>query len=237
MKVELLKWDSEFLGFKVGKLVLKEKSKLNSLNNCLRSAQENGFRLIFLYCTEELADSTALSDFQKRYHEKKITYFTCDLTVSSNCNLSQVCSCPELHLNQEVIELALESGRFSRFKLDLNFKNKTFERLYETWIKRSLKGEFDDEVFVVMDGKRLCGMITVKWNDEVAKIGLLAVFNKAQGRGIGTMLIEKIKHEACRKGIKCLEVSTQLNNNLANRFYQRKNFIVKEVVNIYHIWL
>lgn len=54
--------------------------------------------------------------------------------------------------DSELLSLALNSGEFSRFKLDPLFSAELFEKLYTRWITRSVRKEIAWQVLVAKEG-------------------------------------------------------------------------------------
>jgi len=80
-------------------------------------------------------------------------------------------------------------------------------------------------------------MLTVKVDGEIAKIGLVAISEKYRGQSIGNHLLNSCKYYLQQRGCKFLEVQTQKNNIGACKFYEKNDFKVKSIDNIYHCWL
>ena len=64
--------------------------------------------------------------------------------------------------NKKLTDLALLSGAYSRFKLDTNFKKKSYEHLYAKWIENSVNKKIAFCVLIVGDEKNPDGFITVQ---------------------------------------------------------------------------
>lgn len=219
------KWDSDFLGLSVGKLLIE--------NNNFTFTKEvknklTQFELVYIF-SEELLNVDESSAF--KLVDQKIT-FSCyleGLEYYSNPNIIKTSL-----LTSRLEQLSLQSGLHSRFK-DENFESGCFERIYNEWIVKSLKGEFDDCVYSYIEEDTL-GFFSYKNCGSWSKIGLIAVDETQRGRGIGTKLISKAKSVAKEEGLNEIRVSTQLNNTLACSFYLKNGFVMIDKVNIYHFW-
>ena len=131
--------------------------------------------------------------------------------------------------------LALESGKYSRFKTDPNFQQNEFERLYLKWIAVSLENSLDIPVYITSE--ELMGFTTLqKKNNELADISLVAVDPSAQGKGIGHILIQHTIHKASELGFAKIQVVTQADNEAACHLYKKNNFLLTEHTYIYHYW-
>ena len=110
--------------------------------------------------------------------------------------------------------------------------------MYSTWMEKSINGEMADYVFVHKNHETIDGMITIKIENDIANIGLIAVDYASQGKGIGTKLIQSIENFLYQiKGIKYIQVATQLANHNACHLYKKNNFEVITITDIYHHWL
>ena len=95
-----------------------------------------------------------------------------------------------------------------------------------------------DVVFVHRIDNQINGMITLKIEDNIAHIGLVAVDENAQGMGIGSMLIQAVEaYLQNNTTVRYLNVATQLVNKPACRLYEKNGFVVEQKTNIYHWWL
>jgi hypothetical protein len=78
--------------------------------------------------------------------------------------------------------LAFESGKYSRFKFDVNFTQYKFELLYIKWIDNSFNKQFADKIFYTKAFDEVTGFVTVKLSEKFATIGLIAVSKNFQGK-------------------------------------------------------
>ena len=140
--------------------------------------------------------------------------------------------------NADLYRLALVSGVYSRFRLDDSLPIDAYERMYRCWMERSVDGSMADVVLVHRTDTQIDGMITLKIEANVAHIGLVAVDEGAQGRGIGTMLIKAVEaYLQSNTTVRHLKVATQWANKPACHLYEKNGFVVEEKSNIYHWWL
>jgi dTDP-4-amino-4,6-dideoxy-D-galactose acyltransferase len=109
--------------------------------------------------------------------------------------------------------------------------------MYALWMQNSLNKKIADEVIVYQEDKQNLGVVTLKHEAECTRIGLIAVEEATRGKQIGSHLLDAVKQEAAKQGKTSLEVATQLDNEIACRFYEKNNFNIKKIEFIYHIWL
>lgn len=231
-----LSWDSNFFGYSIGKFTAKE---LNSekLEEIFQKMHEEKYKLVYCFVdAKDTISNRCLVEAQIDLVDEKVTY--CMSLSDKKSEISKnITSYLNKQVNNHLISLALQSGEYSRFKIDNHFAQGDFERLYTTWIKNSLNGSIANDVLVYSEKGKEVGLLTLGKKDIRADIGLLAVDKKYRGRAIGTMLIQAAGVLARKLGLKQIQVVTQKNNIGACTFYEKVGFISERVENIYHIWL
>lgn len=156
------------------------------------------------------------------------------MSAASGDEIAEVVSY-EGPVTQDLLELAIRSGSYSRFKRDERLAGK-FEEMYRLWITKSVKRMLADEVFVICDADQIAGMVTVKIENAVGRIGLIAVDLAHQGQRIGRKLLAKADQWYAANNLTRAEVVTQLANQAACRFYEKNGYHLHSVVYVYHVW-
>jgi dTDP-4-amino-4,6-dideoxy-D-galactose acyltransferase len=232
--IEPLEWDSHFFGYPVAKISLDQDGS-NHLENLFQQLESNKVRLTYFFvppAEQELSSrliekGSALVD-QKAVYSKateKHTLFT-----------NNIIEFEGTEINERLTELVLMAGIFSRFRLDENFTNKEYERLYTEWLSKSIKKTIAFKTLVAKKGSELIGITTLGEKSNHADIGLVAVDGKYKGQGIGYNLIQTADDVAFDMGFKEIKVVTQLKNIGACRLYEKCNFRIECITNIYHYW-
>ena len=80
-------------------------------------------------------------------------------------------------------------------------------------------------------------MLTYKVISNVATIGLIAVDPLVQGKNIGTELMMFLEYKLSQHSVFDINVATQLQNKKACAFYEKNKYSIKQITNIYHVWL
>ncbi|MBN1478674.1 GNAT family N-acetyltransferase [candidate division KSB1 bacterium] len=236
LHIEYLPWDSDFFKRKIGRITID--SHTHQLGDLLKSAQKQGFRLIYLSAvSNELVPLYIMNSFNGKNVDTKIVYEkTCatpfDLPASPN-----VAPYRDTNRISQLHDLALQSGEYSRFRVDAHFSYAEFAAFYKIWLDNSLAGTFADQVFLYHDCDKIAGLITLKYADISARIGLLAVDKPARGKGIGTALLNTCQQHLVAKNIFRLQVTTQQANKPACLFYERNGFQLTSTTHVYHFWL
>jgi GNAT superfamily N-acetyltransferase len=225
MKIKHLDWDSVFFNKKIGLLDLS--------NNCPYSESQNDYDLIYVISDKEIA--VAIPNFEQSYSENKIVFAkkTVQNREVADANIfSEIKDSPR----KEIYALAFESGKFSRFNLDLNFKKSEFRKLYKKWVDNSFNKEFADAVLVYKEENTILGFVTYKVGDGFATVGLIGVCQKHQGKGIGKKLIQSVEKELAAVGVAELRIPTQLQNEMACLFYKGLGYDIIENKILKHFW-
>ena len=128
------------------------------------------------------------------------------------------------------MDIARRSHRDSRFYHDPAFDRVRCDELYATWIRRSCQG-WADTVLVATDHGQPAGYLTRKGNS----IGLVAVADRARGRGLGTQLVQAAQRYFYSSGAAYAEVVTQGRNQAARELYLRCGFRVVNAQHWYHL--
>ncbi len=224
-----LEWDSDFFGLEVGEL-----SITNALNKDL-ILDLSAFDWIVVKQTTDIA--VPLNNFENTLKETKCTF-----SKSMNGNKSHILKIAiqdndkQMIQPEQIYDLAYESGKYSRFKLDANLSTQKFKKLYQKWVDNSLNHKFADKVFFIKDDDSILGFVTIKKNLDHASIGLIAVSEECQGKGYGRQLLQKAENYCISEGIKELRIPTQKKNSVACHFYKKNNYQLSEELILKHYW-
>jgi dTDP-4-amino-4,6-dideoxy-D-galactose acyltransferase len=237
-QIEFLKWDSEFFGYRIGRVYL---SNLNPkiLLDIKEHSIEYGFKLVYIITNRALLSGFDMIENNLYYVDTKLN-FLAEVT-ENNIELSgDILEISENEVNEnewnQLSELSYISGHQSRFKLDQHFEEGKFYDLYRIWLKNSLNKSISDFVFISKELNEIRGFITLKKGLNTGKIGLFAVSNKFQGKGIGKLLLNSVLDECFKNNLKFLEVETQFSNLQAKNFYIKNNMKINLSQIIYHLW-
>ncbi|MBP6456665.1 MAG: GNAT family N-acetyltransferase, partial [Chitinophagaceae bacterium] len=104
------------------------------------------------------------------------------------------------------------------------------------WIDNSISNIFADDLLVYLDQNEIIGFITYKTQNNTATIGLVAVSQNCQGKGIGSQLLKAVEHKLNNNSIKTLLIPTQQINEIACNFYKKQGYRIEETLFIKHYW-
>lgn len=230
--IRCLDWDTRNFGMKIGCVTSNDVMNAEQLSAILGAAKAEGYRLLYLrgvYLPETLLSEDVLLADEKVVYVREATT---DTGFETDLHVVSVVHQP---MGDDLLRLSLESGKYSRYKLDSHFSPSVFRTLYERWMENSLRGEIATDVLAYrLDGKCV-GVLTYLIKENVAEIGLVAVSEHCAGRGIGSRLMRSFLSRLPEGTT--VEVATQRRNAVACRYYEKNGFRVGSVTNIYHVWL
>ena len=102
-------------------------------------------------------------------------------------------------------------------------------RFYAAWIEKAVLGTFDHQCLLVLGNQgQPEGFVSLRdIGGQEMRIGLLAAYPGASGRGIGSRLMATALAECRRQGMQRLRVATQVGNIAALRLYQRQGAVIE----------
>lgn len=222
-EIKRLQWDSDFFNLEVGELFADSTDFKGNTD----------FDLI--YVKSKAKNDFKMDGFEKSFTENKVVYQK-HLSHLNDLNNS-IKEISEIDYSiDELYELAFESGKYSRYNLDKKIENLKFKELYQVWISNSLNNKFADGFLVYVEENEILGFVTYKIKNNLAIIGLIAVSQDHQGKGIGKQLIEKVENELINKNINELQIPTQEENRQACGFYEKLGYQQAEKITLSHYW-
>lgn len=231
MKVERLDWDSNFFGLRIGRAIVSSEEEGAALASQRKNLKED-YDLLYLFTSHGMR----FPDDKAKLVDEKVVY-SLSKVVPSEANPSVELWDANKGVTDELLHLALVSGKYSRFKLDDSLPSGSYERLYSRWIEQSVNHAIATEVFCYMVNIIPKGLVTLDRKNGVGTIGLVAIHEEFQGRGIGSALIRHvIRYAQAGQCIK-LSVATQHDNIPACRLYEKNGFETESVTDVWHWWL
>lgn len=236
-----LPWDSDHFGINVGRIESLELSD-DELSQCLLQARKAQLDLVYWTTMAGRVPAAQLMEqFRGQLVDIKTTYA---INVADILELSSQAALPfriEEHpcgpASSELRSVAVQSGVYSRYRVDSRLPSHVLRTLYETWIERSTWQEIADVVFTAInsDNKHV-GLLTLRIAGEESQIGLLGVDGSFRRLGIARMLINACHHWVAERAVRSVSVVTQGNNHAACSFYERCGYRVRDRKNVFHFW-
>lgn len=237
-----LAWDTEHFGFPVARLRTPGMST-EQIEARIVEAQRTGVEmLVVIVDAEQRLPDALLARFNGLLADDKVTFTRgLDNFIRTPVSSDEILIEPfdGSAATQQLVDLSIASGEYSRFRVDPRFPRWAFENLYRLWIERSVRHELADVVLVARTPERrelLLGMITVDVKNAIGSIGLVAVTAESRGRGIGSRLIDAAHTEMLQRGARSASVVTQAVNEPACRSYRRAGYALTTTERIYHFW-
>ena len=229
MQIEQLNWDSDFFGYPVGKIYLRDEDlpDVDAING-------DYHKLLYIFSERELNTDIVTKLNAKLVDEK--TELVQNITGAENEGIIDNNIVSINAIDDKVINLALQSGVYSRFNIDEKFCNQEFKKLYTTWITNSINRQNAKEVYGYISNGKLAGLVTIGIRNNIPDIGLIAIDAAERGRSIGSILLNSAKGYGLANGYNKLSVITQGANVRALNFYKKNSFEVTGKVYIYHRW-
>ena len=223
--IQFLEWDSNFFGFDV--YAINSNNKTTIRNQLLQLNKRVG-SLIYLY-TDIVVDKELLQKFNGQFVGTKVILKKHLWEVDSNNYIS---SLKYKIIPSELLSLAIQSGAYSRFKLDKRLPSGSFESLYEKWLYKAIDNS-KIETLVYKESDIIKGFISIEYSDE-AVVGLFAVDETIRGKGIGGILLTEAEFISKSRGYSILQIPTQKENYKACDFYSKKKYKITEEKRNYH---
>ena len=236
-RYKILEWDSDFFGYKVAS-IRQESISDACFDTVLGALRKENVKLVYCFLKPGEDDLAKLIIGNSGFlADTKITYFKPVIFDKDFSFSESVVSYKKTHCSPKLKELALQSGIYSRFRIDPNFRNNEFEKLYTEWVEKSVRREISDEVLVFTENDDEKGFVTISLKNGTGTIGLIAVDEKTRGRSIGKILMNSALRYMSENNAGIAEVATQKANEGACRFYDALGFEIKNIVNVYHLWI
>jgi dTDP-4-amino-4,6-dideoxy-D-galactose acyltransferase len=232
--IERLEWDSKFFGYPVARIIFDGK-EFNHAEYVLQQLISEKIRLTYLFVPEsETKLGCWIENIGGIPVDKKVVFHkTTEKQMQFSNNIVEF---RRTDINKDLINLVLQAGEYSRFHSDVNFSNGEYEKLYIEWLTKSLNKELALKTFVAMKNTDFIGITTLGEKLKTAEIGLVAVDEKFRGQRIGSDLIRFADNAAKDIGYNEIKVVTQLKNKQACRLYEKCNFKIESITNVYHFW-
>lgn len=223
--IEKLDWDSQFFGFEVGRLNWEDGKTIPWTK--IQSIMRN-YSLCYVFSNQEVSTSG-----NSIYHSKRIAY---KKTGLASIKLDTQLISQLFESNSEVEKLAVEAGRYSRFKKDHRMPSDAVEKMYHVWLNNCFVDSAENQCWVYKIDDVSVGLICSSFKNDTCHITLLAVHPEYRNQGIASSLLQKVEQVAFDLEISSMTISSQGANEEANQLYLKKGFQKVVEQNIYHLW-
>ena len=162
--IKLLDWDTANFGFGVAELAYDGifNFNLGDIRSYLAATYPE-VKLLYIKTSKKIDRSNIFCDEKITYvKHHQGTNYEAYLNIESNKNKI---------ITTDLYELAILSGKFSRYNLDVKFPKKSFRHLYMKWIENSVYTEFATDVLVYKYNSKIIGFLTYKDSNDISSIG------------------------------------------------------------------
>lgn len=239
-KLRHLEWDSSHFHFPIA--AYRWKGELHEIEEIVRRARNERYALLYVYAPPDtkIPDSVRAScahvfcseriEFSKAITSAVPPHaFPEGRVLPVPWNIGDL---PALH------KLGVLAGTYSRFVRDQRFPRHLARELFELWAEASVSGKMAEIVFGLrLDDRQLEGFVTVLKEEQVGRIGLIAVDPGVSKKGFGRLLLAAAETWMYTSGLKEAHVTTQADNEIAKIFYRRNGYSESGRENIFHLWL
>jgi dTDP-4-amino-4,6-dideoxy-D-galactose acyltransferase len=231
----LLEWDTQTFGFKTARII-PERLDPEALQHTLQTLNNLGVVLAYwMVPSVETASSALAVANSGALVDQKVTYVGVIADLAREApRVAEYEGPPDA---PDLLALAIESGRYSRFRVDPRFPRQAFERLYHQWIINSVQHTIADATLVIRSGEQITGLVTVGEKVGRVDIGLIAVSAEARGQGLATQLVHAANAWGRDLGYTVGQVVTQGANQPACRLYERCGYSQEKSEDVFHFWL
>ncbi len=229
-------WDSNFFGFKTGDLSFTGTAA--ELIMALQQFKHDGYQLIYWKIIDDNQHNINVAEQLQLFKgDIKVVYAFSISEFTNNTIPQNEIKLWNGSISDGLIELGIESGRYSRFKKDPVFPSGSFERMYTEWVKQSLAGAMGDEIYYIGEPTNIKAFFTIAYHQSHAEIGLIAVDEHFRKQGYGTAMTTFAKNKTIEHQLSTLIVATQHQNTEACMLYEKCNAKIISIEHIYHIHL
>lgn len=230
---QILEWDSEFFGFKVGRID----------HNFLERGRDNGsiqrlldedVKLCYCFSDSPLDVSLFSKEFDVLLVDEKIPLVKrLDRQAVTHPKVSLYTKrAPE----ENLIKLAIRAGEQSRFMADPRIPKYKVEELFKIWIEKSVKKELATDVLVYRENTEIIGFLIIQIKADKPYASLMAVQAEYEGKGIAFALMRTGEEILTSRGYSHVWSATQMSNRKALLIYNRHGLEQQDPVYVYHIW-
>ena len=235
--IERLEWDSAFFGIPIGRISLSE-ACANQVADAVNWADGVGLECLYwLIDGHDLNSPKAAETCGFHLVDIRVTFeIPLPSRVQSNRTGARAVRPLQPADLPDLLALARESHRQSRFFYDGHFSEAKCAAMYEDWIKQAMNGPPNTILVAEHEDQRAGYCVCHQTPEGFGEIGLLAVAPDYHRRHIGTALVSAALDHFAAEGMSSSTVVTQGRNIAAQRLYQSCGFVTKSMDLWYHRW-
>lgn len=232
--IDILNWDSNFFNNKICR-INGSITNVDELSNILIELSKQDIDLAYYSSPFALGGHLLISKlYSINLVDRKTTYVK---KINQDAPFhNSVIKYASKYPNQKLLDLSVQSGVYSRFKVDNKIGRSKYEELYKEWITNSVNKKIAKEVLVYLQNE-IAGFVTLGEKNSRADIGIIAVDEHYRGKGIGKgLMLSAEKWFANYSNFTQIQVVTQGDNAPACKLFESCGYKVDKVDFFYHLW-
>ena len=238
VKAQFLDWDTEFFGVRIAR-ILPRRLDRESLGNVLENLWSAEVDLVYWASDPSDPESSAAASLYGGLLVDTRCVFSMNMTLIPRSKTFKHCVGDydgPLECESELEMIAVDCGKYSRFRSDPRISEERCTELYKAWIRNSVSRSFADNVIVTRHEREITGLVAVLARAGVGTIGLLGVGESFRGQGIGGTLVSAALTWFQAQGCSTASVVTQFRNHAACKLYESNGFTMERTDHYYHFW-
>ncbi|HLP45170.1 MAG TPA: GNAT family N-acetyltransferase [Candidatus Deferrimicrobium sp.] len=237
--IKYLNWDSHFFGFSIGRIHALTCTEMH-LRKKLEQAGKAKIQFVELFCDASDSESISaceglafhLADLRLTFKKKPGPDVTGDRALTGlTFKKAGPGDIDGLKMTGHGL---FANSRYYRYP---GFDRNKVDSMFQLWIEKAVTGEFDDELYYLSDETGILAFNSLKTKDNTTSIGLFGVNEDHWGKGLGSLLLNKVSHLLHERQVTGLNVVTQGKNTSAIQLYQKNGFHLTKVTLCYYKWL
>jgi len=230
------KFDSQLLGCEAWKLWLYQSVTPQAIAACLQS--NAAIDAVFCFTVFDHANFRALQQAGFDLISVRNTYEmgmpAPSVATHPAIEITRASIARERIRQADLEVLADVIGATSRYYKDHRIERTQCHAVYTTWLNNSVFNGYAADSVLAFQGERLVGIHTVKVKNDVGVIDLIGVVPDLQSAGLGNALLQDGLNIMRERGATRVEVTTENENIVGSRFYQKHGFRLREMQVVWH---
>jgi dTDP-4-amino-4,6-dideoxy-D-galactose acyltransferase len=234
--VEFLPWDTEFFGFRIGR-VKTERMLVHDLSDISDFVTFEKIDCVYFLSDMQCTTTPHIAASGEFYVVDVRVEMELDPNRTKRTKTKKVpIRTATTDDTDALAKIARIAHTDSRFFHDRNFPRERCADFYETWLRKSIDGWANATLVADHQGVP-SGYITCHLDpSNIGRIGLIGVDENARGQGLGGALVESAIDWLTKNGVQKITVVTQGRNAVAQRLYQKAGFLTANTKVWHHQW-
>lgn len=239
--INYLAWDSKFWGCKIAYLNTDRLTE-NIIYRVNKEINKKSYNLIQFLCGSYDPKSIVMAENNKfSFKDVRLT-FEKKIKNIKKISIKKKYTFSTAKKNDfiKISHIIKNNFKDSRYYFDVNFNRKKIISFYLDWLRKSIKGKFDNLCYVLKVGKEIVAFSTIRFDKDyknTCSIGLFGVHDKFRGKKYSQLILKEVEQSLAIKKIKKIYVVTQARNCPAIRAYENFGFKLYKTQIWYHKWI